>query len=92
MSEFGGLESFRFIPRGVEVNGKDFVPANELRNCQEARERVVLAHSKAWDEIMRLRGAIRDYAGHQPLDLKGPAEIQGDLLAIANGWDFGGLR
>ena len=80
---FGGIESIRFIPRGVEVNGTDFVPANQLENCEEARERIVKAHSKLWEEIQSLRKAIQDYAGHQPLDLKGPAEIQHDLLAIA---------
>lgn len=55
MSEFGGLETFRFIPCGVEVNGTDFVQARELTNCQEARERVVKAHTEAWEEIKTLK-------------------------------------
>lgn len=57
-ADFGGLESFRFIPRGVEVNGVDFVSANELKNCQEARERTVRAHTEAWEEIKTLRSRI----------------------------------
>ncbi len=58
MPTFEGLVSFRFVPRGVEVNGKHFVPANELDNCQEARERAVRAHTKAWAEIERLRDML----------------------------------
>lgn len=58
MPHIDGVESFRFVPRGVEVNGKEFVPYRELENCQEARERTVRAHTEAWEEIKRLREAI----------------------------------
>ncbi len=58
MTDFAGVESMRFVPRGVEVNGDEFVPIRELENCQETRERVILAHTKAWDEIKRLRHVI----------------------------------
>ena len=71
VANFGGVESIRFIPRGVEVNGKEFVPANELENCQEARERAVRAHTKAWTgaeaaeaRVVELAGALKWFDLH----------------------------
>ncbi len=82
VQKFGGVETIRFVPRGVEVNGKEYVPVHELKNCQEARERAVRAHTEAWAKIKKLREDILSYANHEPLDLLSPAEIQRGLLAL----------
>ncbi len=83
MTDFGGVETFRFVSRGVEVNGKEFVPYRELENCQVARERAVRAHTEAWEEIERMKEALRTYAAVQPLHSKPPGQLQDDLRAIA---------
>ncbi len=75
-----GVESFRFVPRGVEVNGKDFVPHHELENCQEARERAIRAHTKAYEEIQRLQKIITD--------LQEWCRVERCALGAVDGYDY----
>ncbi len=80
MPHKAGVKSFRFVPRGVEVNGKEFVPYRELENCQEARERAVRAHTEAWEEINRLRKLVAD--------LQEWCRVERAALGAVDGYDY----